>query len=244
MIYVQRSKNLVKCLTDGNKLELAELISDLIPNGKPDLIGVVNYPKISKLIEENGRQGVRATIFLIVKNFCESLNVVRGMNEDQMIEAASFLIDECGNYRIEDYLIMFTMAKRGQLVKILDRLDIQIIGQIFSEYDRLRYMEGERAYMAEIKAADTITNDKKEHLSPEEIKKQESNFNKAVEMFKEYVQKSEEKRQQKMQFEKEEFEKKRLKMLADFEQYKKDHGLPSDTPMIDLGFKKDKNVKA
>jgi hypothetical protein len=43
-------------------------------------------------------------------DFCSSINVLRNMNEDQMIEAAAMLIAECGNFRLEDYVMMFSMG--------------------------------------------------------------------------------------------------------------------------------------
>lgn len=82
----------------------------------------------------------------MVKDLSSSINVVRNMNEDQMIEAAAMLLDECDNFRLEDYQMMFAMAKRGTLVRILDRLDINIISQMMDEYYTRRRMAGERYY--------------------------------------------------------------------------------------------------
>jgi hypothetical protein len=67
------------------------------------------------------------------------------MNEDQMIETASMLLDECDNFRLEDYVMMFALAKRGQLVKIFDRIDIDLVGEIMNEYWFKRNEAGKRA---------------------------------------------------------------------------------------------------
>lgn len=121
-------------LRQEGKMELISITSELMPKGEPDLIGVVRYPQIVRLCQEVGKKGVFYMILTLVKDMCSSLNVVRNMNEDQMMEAASMLLDEAGNFRLEDYVMMFSMAKRGQLIKIYDRIDIDVVGLIADEY--------------------------------------------------------------------------------------------------------------
>lgn len=117
------------------KLELMEIVSGLMPAGRADYLAVVKYPAIAKLKETQGKKNIIKAVFLLVKDFCDSMNVVRNMNEEQMIEAAAMLTDECGTFRLEDYLAMFAMAKRGKLVKIYDRIDMQVISGIVDAYD-------------------------------------------------------------------------------------------------------------
>lgn len=121
-------------------MELAEITSQLMPDGKPDFKSIRYYPSIKSLCEnpEYGSKNIRMLLFLMVQSFCESMNVVRNMNEDQMIESAAMLLDECENFRLEDYQIMFTMAKRGQLLKIYDRIDISIISALMDAYFKIR----------------------------------------------------------------------------------------------------------
>lgn len=214
-----------------------------MPGGKPDLVGVLNYPRITQLVRENGRKGVRTVIFLIVKNFCESLNVVRGMNEDQMIEAAGFLLDECHNYRIEDYVMMFSMVKRGQLVKILDRIDIQIIGQILTEYDRLRCEAGERQYIAQIKAAEGETFNSADGLTEEELKRQKKNWEDVSKMFVEMVSENRKRQDEERRRKIEESEKRMQERMQAWAEFQEREGI--ERPMIDLSeFKNEKDVKS
>ena len=125
------------------KMELSATVSSLMPKGSPDFKGVVNYPMISDMVAANGEKTMVKALLLLVKDLCKSLNLVRNMDEGQMIEAAQFLLEECGNFRLEDYLMMFAMIKRGKLVKVLDRMDVQIIGQALDEYWKLRNQRGE-----------------------------------------------------------------------------------------------------
>ena len=124
------------------KMDLVARVSELMPAGKPNFISIPKYPAIVTLIESEGKKKMLAIMVLLVKDFCASLNVVRNMNEDQMIEAGSLLLDECGNFRLEDYVTMFSLAKRGGLVKIYDRIDLQVITDMLDEYWKRRKKAG------------------------------------------------------------------------------------------------------
>jgi len=129
-------KNLQQCLIVDkvDKMELANIVHRLMPEGAPDFANIINYPKVSDLAKGN----YKATAFVLtslMRDFCSSFNVVRNMNEDQIIEAALHLIDEADNFRLEDFVIMFSLAKKGKLdVKIMDRIDIDVINRIWDCY--------------------------------------------------------------------------------------------------------------
>lgn len=134
-------------MTDGKtgiektkaKLELSELISVSMPKGEPDWLALRYNIPVATLVAEHGKKEITMVLICLLRDFCDSFNVVRNMTEDQIIDAATMLRDECGDYRMEDYAIMLTMAKRNSLgVKILDRLDISTIGQIRAAYDAFR----------------------------------------------------------------------------------------------------------
>ena len=129
------------------KMDLILKTNELMPKGIANLTAVVKYPKIADLVVSEGRKKMLAVIVLLVKDFCGSVNVVRNMNQEQMIEAGLMLLDECGNFRLEDYVMMFSMAKKGQfpVVKIWDRMDIQIVTAIVDAYWTRRKEAGEKA---------------------------------------------------------------------------------------------------
>ncbi len=156
----------------NGKMEVMQICRTLMPNGKPDYLSVVNYPMIKTLLSEKGQKLMHKVVFLLVKDFCNSLNVVRNMNEEQMIESAGMLLDECDNFRLEDYTMMFQMAKRGELVKIYDRIDMQVITDILDAYWQRRHEEGEKDYVEQIKHFDSIGNTEKlsENINPQDRK--------------------------------------------------------------------------
>lgn len=154
-------------------MELVMLTNDLMPAGKPKFMDVVKYPKISNLVASEGRKRMLTIMVLMVKDFCTSMNVVRNMNEDQMIESANMLLEECDNFRMEDYIMMFSMAKKGTLeVKIYDRIDIQLIAQIMDAYWLQRKHAGKKSQEENAERFDTmgVTTRTKELMSPEEAR--------------------------------------------------------------------------
>lgn len=132
-----------------------------MPQGKPNYLEMVNYPMIKQLVHQNGMPMMHKVLFLLVKDFCASMNVVRNMNEEQMIESASMLLDECGNFRLEDYVMMFQMAKRGDLVKIMDRIDMQKITEMLDEYWKRRHDAGNKAIDEENRGMDMLGDTKR-----------------------------------------------------------------------------------
>lgn len=138
----------------NNELECKEHVrqyivksGELMPEGKPDFQSIPHYPSIKQLSQKDhkGAKIVRAMITTIVTYFCNSLNLKWHMNDLQILDAACMLLDECDNYRIEDYIMMFSLAKRGKLIKIYDRMDIELICKIREAYELLRQEEGEKA---------------------------------------------------------------------------------------------------
>lgn len=139
------------------KMELISITSDLMPLGKPNFIDVVKYPMIRELVQKEGKKKMLALIVLLIKDYCSSINVVRNMNEDQMIEAAAMMLDECGNFRLEDYVMMFAMAKRGQLIdKLYQSIDITTISQIMDIYWEKRKVAAELFTEREVLHYDTL----------------------------------------------------------------------------------------
>ncbi len=161
----QFSQKLSQCLIrfetperQDAKMEFLVTVSELMPNGKPDYLGVIKYPMLKDLVKHDGKKQWLAILTILVKDFCASMNVIRNMNEDQMIEAAAMLVDECDNFRLEDYVMMFQLAKRGELFQIRDRIDLQVITEILDAYWQKRHTAGESSIVTEINHIDTLGN--------------------------------------------------------------------------------------
>lgn len=124
--------------------ELAKMNMEIMPNGQPDFEGMRNYPSLQTYKGGQQEADIMNSIFLIIKGFCESMNVKAGMTPEQIIECAGILFNDCGNYRLEDYYTMFEMAKRGKLGTVYERLDIEVISKMKDAYDSIRFVEGQK----------------------------------------------------------------------------------------------------
>lgn len=116
------------------KMQYMAVVQDIMPNGAPDYLGMVKYPKITDLVADQGQGVILMVLSVMVRDFCATLNVVRNMNDDQIVEVAAMMLNECGNFRLEDYATFFAMAKRGTLGQIRDRIDMQVITELLDEY--------------------------------------------------------------------------------------------------------------
>ena len=116
------------------KLRLANIAMDLMPAGVVDFDKLKECAPIKSLVEGIGKTEMQTLLFLLISNFCKSINVVRNMGEDQMIECAMYLLDECKDYTMEDYVVMFAMAKRGKIGNVMDHLDIEVVAEMHAEY--------------------------------------------------------------------------------------------------------------
>lgn len=183
-MYAQHSKRLISSLLlmeipeqkMKGKMEMIAISRYLMPGGRPRYTEVVKYPMVKDLAKSEGNNTMLKLLLLIIRDFCNSVNVVRNMNDDQMIESASMLLDECDNFRLEDYVMMFSMAKRGDLVKIFDRLDISVITAIMDEYWIRRKRAAKEIQEQPVERLDSLGNTvtKKELLHPQDAKLMDS----------------------------------------------------------------------
>lgn len=116
------------------KLAYGRAVKQLFPDNKPNYLGVIQYPKITDLVKDHGEPTILLLLAVMVRDYCASVNVARNMNEDQILEAAAMLMEEAGNFRLEDYAMMFALAKRGKLVKVYERIDLTTITEMADAY--------------------------------------------------------------------------------------------------------------
>lgn len=120
--------------------ELMARTSELFEDGRPNL-RLVRGVQTVRGMARSDRALVAKCLYALLRNFCNSLNVVRNMTQDQMIEAATILIDESADLTLDDYIIMFSLAKRGKLVKIYDRMDLPTIIAMLDSYYSIRSLK-------------------------------------------------------------------------------------------------------
>lgn len=163
-----------------------------MPKGKPDFASVRFYPAIVQLTERFGTNALMKAIFLLVKDFCDTMGFAKTLDETQQIECASMLLDKCDNFRLEDYVMMFALAKRGELyeggspLKIYNSVNFDVISRIYNAYWERRSDEGERLYEEEQKAKENEWRSKHiEAPRTEEEQQQADRFREASRMLQE-----------------------------------------------------------
>ncbi len=137
---IQHSQNLILSILSlqqdeiKSKLELVNASQRLIPGGVVAFRDLIGLPSLKSVAKTMGVPQTQTMIFLLIANFCKSFNVVRNMTEDQMVECAVYLLDECRDFTVDDYVIMFALGKRGKLGNVMDHIDIEVIAEIHQEY--------------------------------------------------------------------------------------------------------------
>lgn len=155
-------------------MDLMLRVSELMPDGRPDFQNVISYTMIRDVVKIHGKKPTLAVLCIMVKDFAASINVVRNLNEDQVIEIAGMLLDECDNFRMEDYVMMFSMAKRGKLVKIYDRLDISVITEMMDRYWEIRHKEGVKMQEEEVNKIENFAPVHRDNPNPQDKRLTES----------------------------------------------------------------------
>lgn len=107
------------------------------------LLSISLYDRIPNLTHVYGVEKIHAVVSALLKGFCDSYNVIRPMNSDQIIQCAYDLVltSQDDQLSIEDYVIFFKGAKEGKYGKVLDRLDQQTIFEMLEQYRQQRYSE-------------------------------------------------------------------------------------------------------
>lgn len=129
------------------KMELSRLNSVLVPNGVPNYLLTVKFKPIGQQVEKYGKQTIVKSLFLMIKDFCGTFNVVRNMSDDQMIDCALMLLDMHieSNYRIEDFTQFFQVAKAGKYGKVYDHVDTPVIMEMLDRFHEERCKAGNDA---------------------------------------------------------------------------------------------------
>lgn len=134
------------------RLQLANTAGGLMPGGVVAFAELNQFPLIKHMAQGIGKTEVQTLLVMLITNFCRSFNVVRNMNEDQVTECAMYLFDECKDFTLEDYVIMFALGKRGKIGEVLDHIDINVIASMHQQYLRQRMAAFKKIQEADSKA--------------------------------------------------------------------------------------------
>ncbi len=226
------TSSLVAAVVAEDKIKMSAMASEIMPAGAPDFSIIPYCPTINQLKKSRGHEQVMTVLMLLISDFNNSVNVPEGkkMTDAQIVEAASFLLDEAGNYRLEDYFFMFTLAKRNRLYdgkkgRIFDRVDLPLISDFKDSYEALRRQGEESIREDELRQKEmSIKFDERDNPNePEEMKKQR--FDMAMEMFKKMIETGKAEREIKIKEDREVLKKKQSEYVEKIKKWAEDRGM-------------------
>lgn len=142
---------LIECILEGerNKIAYYRMVADDLYNadGNPNFLLHFKRPSIEFLRARMEEKQLMKVLYLVVSDFCRSINVAQNMNEDQVLEACYWLLTDSRSFWIEDYILMFDLVKKGKLVKIYNRIDRFVISEIREAYWQLRHDTMHQRYL-------------------------------------------------------------------------------------------------
>lgn len=95
------------------------------------------FPTLATMKSEIGYSMTFQIIAALLTNFLSSLNVVQP-TEMQIFEITKELISDYPTYKPEDFKIFFTNCKKGKYGEFYNRIDMQTIYKMLSQFDAER----------------------------------------------------------------------------------------------------------
>lgn len=91
---------------------------------------------------EAGYETILTLLTVRLKHAFDTMNLKRGINEDQLLELADLIIEESheDNLSMEDVLLFLQQLVTGKAGRILDRMDIPLFFELFEGYRQQRHM--------------------------------------------------------------------------------------------------------
>lgn len=104
---------------------------------------------LSKSMGENNTLKVVYTLILNVSNY---FNVAHSMNQDQALQTATLILDKYPVETVEDFVMVFKMAKRNEFGTILHRIDGTVIFDWCARYFDLKYAKKDELRQRAVKS--------------------------------------------------------------------------------------------
>ena len=138
--YKEDSQKLMTFLS-SSPLDFHMLVSEYTKNDLPDIPKVLKQKQLSTLRQELGHRDLIKFVYALLADLSKSFNVSKGMDEGQLIECATNIIDDFYGFRLIDFAICFRKAKKNCYGKVFNRLDMPTVYEWLTKYDGERTNE-------------------------------------------------------------------------------------------------------
>jgi len=113
------------------------MVSDYTKGGgTPNWIKIKDQTQLSVVAKKEGRHNVLKFLVIALSGLNDALNVGKGMNDDQIVEIASDLLEDYYFYRLVDFSICFKNIRKGLYGKMYDRFDQETLYGMVAQYVR------------------------------------------------------------------------------------------------------------
>lgn len=121
-----------------------KFLAEINPKTITDIIQSQN-PSVIRVVKENGEQIAISMIRTLIVDVVKFFNLGKSMGASQVHQTAELILEAYGQYKFDDWKLCFKMAKLGQLGKVYDRIDGNVIFDWFDKYLEIRFAEFETA---------------------------------------------------------------------------------------------------
>ena len=126
---------------NSSPLDYHVLVSEFVKNNLPIIPKILAQKQLSQLKQELGHKNIIKFIYALLVDLTKTFNVGKGMDESQLIETSTNLVDDFYGFRLVDFAICFKKAKKGSYGKVYDRIDMPTIYEWLLKYDQERTSE-------------------------------------------------------------------------------------------------------
>jgi len=118
----------MQCVQEGDKSKIVALSS------KVSIQTSLVAPTLKTLEKKYGLDDLASLISMLILQTASYLNLSNNINEDQSLETAFLLLEKYPHETIDDFIVMFKNAKKGEYGEIYNRLDGQLIFKWMEKY--------------------------------------------------------------------------------------------------------------
>jgi hypothetical protein len=148
---IELHRDLIAALEAGKKLDVNRILSHY-----KTFNGATNFPKLFEINSEHrlpmlAKYDYRKAAMWVcggVTMALDSMNLVRGMNENQVYDLTDFILDSSNedNLALEDLMLFLQKLTRGEYGKLYESMDIPKFMEMFEIYreERFQAMRGIR----------------------------------------------------------------------------------------------------
>lgn len=136
--------SLINSITEGNAAVIKQKAYELIERGAPkfkDLFLIPHNSRVKNIVDVIGQRDAHALMIVLLQRFVGGYNVKNNMTAEQVVDYASDLLhigmDE--HMSMEDFVVFFELAKRGEYGKVYDRLDGGMINEMLEKHLTARW---------------------------------------------------------------------------------------------------------